>query len=130
MKIRNGFVSNSSSSSFVCYGAEIDQEGLLKYAKENIKKYSKINVEDLDSNEDEDDDQYELYDIIADVTKNLGLDESWWNSEGGGEIYIGRSYTSLKDDETGKQFKDSVKEKLSKIKKIGKIGHIEEAFYL
>jgi hypothetical protein len=130
MKIRNGFVSNSSSSSFVCYGAEIDEEGLLKYAKENIKKYSKINIEDLESNEDEDEEQYELYDIIEDVVKNLGLDESWWNSEGDGEIYIGRSYTSLKDDETGKQFRDSVKEKLSKIKRIGKIGHIEETYYL
>jgi len=44
--------------------------------------------------------------------------------------YIGRSYDSIKDDETGKQFKESIEKKLKE--RFGEdinVSHHEEAWY-
>lgn len=82
MKTRQGFVSNSSSSSFCIYGIYVEEEKI-----ENRNQFEKNCIE-------------------------IGLEvhESPYGSP-----CIGRSYSTIKDDETGKSFKDSVKEKLSKL---------------
>ena len=63
MKMRNGFVSNSSSSSFVVYGATIEKDKLLEALLEKFPdleverdEYGEIFLEETD-----------IYDIICDL---------------------------------------------------------------
>lgn len=94
MKVRNGFVSNSSSSSFLIYGADLYNQ------REKI-----ISVLGLD----EDIDNYELAETIAAKAK-LPFSST---GEIGESIYVGRSWDSIKDDETGLVFKQSIQKALT-----------------
>jgi hypothetical protein len=98
MKIRNGFVSNSSSSSFCIYGSEVDIDDI------------KIAAKTLGIEFDEDDP--EIYELEEDISCQSGLE---YYSICGEAYYFGRSYSTIKDDETGKQFKDSVIESFAKL---------------
>jgi len=103
MKVRNGFVSNSSSSSFCIYGADFDLNDLI----EKIKKSNFLTENELEELE-ENDEWYELGGIIAeksDLDFYLSEDCAW----------IGKSWRSIGDDETGKQFKEKVRSKIEKI---------------
>jgi hypothetical protein len=104
MKIRSGFVSNSSSSSFLIYGANVSdvgddtmKEALKKLTgKDTVKGYREdIKIDDLDGS-------YEIGEYLADA---LGLDFHG-NSDYG--YYLGSSWDSIGDDETGKQFKTRI----------------------
>jgi hypothetical protein len=85
MKIRTGFVSNSSSSSFCVYGAYVDYEKFDELLKEQL-------------------------DILA----SAGIEEHGSPYEDDTNM-IGRSWTSIKDDETGRQFKDSVEAAMKQV---------------
>ena len=90
MKIRNGFVSNSSSSSFCIYGTSVDIDG---------------NIEEM--------------------IENTGLEiHNYYDT-----IYVGRSWSSIKDDETGAQFKESVNKALKNLGIDAKCGTCEEAWF-
>ncbi len=80
MRIRLGFVSNSSSVSFCIYGIWID------YPKQDIK----------------------------DIAEKIGL--FCHGGQDGDGLYIGRKWSSIKDDETGKDFKISVEQMIDKLK--------------
>ena len=77
MKIRNGFVSNSSTTSFCIYGVTSDEEIY-------------------------DDDDYKTYQKLM----KLGI--SLFREPDSGTSYAGVSFSTIKDDETGKQFKERV----------------------
>jgi hypothetical protein len=111
MKIRTGFVSNSSSSSFLIYGAELGYRPSEEKLKTVLNKLLDgkpllgwkdrvIDVDELGG--------YELCDHIA---GKLGL-SSHGNSDYG--FYIGASWDTIKDDETGAQFKARVETALKK----------------
>ena len=91
MKIRIGFVSNSSSTSFCIYGCYIDEHEIKKIAE--LLSCSP-----------------HAY-IIAD---QLGL-EYHQAFEDGYSYVIGISPKNIKDDETGAQFKKRVQDKLKEI---------------
>ena len=114
MKTRHGFVSNSSSSSFCIYGSSFDP------------------------NEKNDDD----FDMMTEIEDWIDKqsDKNDWNVSTGPEysdaIYVGRNATSIKDDETGKQFKDSTETALHAMaKELGitiekaSMGYHEQSWY-
>jgi hypothetical protein len=109
MKFRGGFVSNSSSSSFCIYGLYLEEA-----------EYSKIS---------------DGYDLNEDVDKKLqdaGLSSVHLvTGQGDGYAYIGRDYSDIGDDETGRQFKDSVEKAVALLfpGQEKKCGMHEESWY-
>ena len=99
MKIRNGFVSNSSSSSFVIYGRTYNEETLNKRFGFNPDE----ELEDEDGESYIDDEQ--LYEVISDS----GFD---YHQEDG-EYYIGVHLTNMKEDETFGDFKKRVEQEIT-----------------
>jgi hypothetical protein len=99
MKIRNGFVSNSSTSSFCVYGGYFEQDEIKDFLLEN-----KL----IESFKEDDNDWDELFEIVC---KSTGL--SYTHDYESNCVYIGKSWKSIGDNETGKQFKDCIKTRLS-----------------
>lgn len=91
MKIRNGFVSNSSSSSFHIYGVEMDRDEFQKMILER-----KLTTEEKI-------DEYGLDEVLYDIVPGLeGICIYEWDA-----VYFGRFYGYIKDDETGKEFREN-----------------------
>ncbi len=105
-KIRAGFISNSSSSSFCLYGIHLSDDKTENFIKENFSDNEKI-MKCLESY-----DSYELEYFINNDERFKGLkiligSEDLYS-------YIGRDFTSIGDNETGKEFKESVQENVKK----------------
>ena len=103
MKVRNGFVSNSSSSSFCIYGTDLDMSDLIEKVK-----LSNLITEDVMAEMEENEDYWEVSEFIEEKT-NL---EVYMNDD---YVWIGRSWSNIGDDETGRQFKENVKSEIEKI---------------
>lgn len=86
MKIRQGFVSNSSTTSFCIYGALIAPP--RDEAREETEEY------------------YDAHEDMYEKCEKLGLEchSTPWDSD----CYIGLEWYNLRDDETGAQFKARV----------------------
>jgi hypothetical protein len=94
MKIRLGFVSNSSTSSFCIYGITLSKE-------EFLEKLADKSLRDL-CEED-----YDLDKIFS--LSHLDL---IFHTMPEGEEYIGKDMSSIKDEETFGEFKNKIKESL------------------
>ncbi len=112
MKIRNGFVSNSSSTSFTVYGVKLENESEFKDLT-NIDLYDFLRDSDLD-------------DLIGDPNE--------WNPS----IYVGlvlsgdfehSLYSDLREDETKGQLKQRVRDLLPESIPDNRIGMFSESFY-
>ena len=104
MKIRNGFVSNSSTSSFLIYG-------IVEYPYELEEKFKGKGI--IQNKEYED--NYEWFEEIEKMfsEKNLNLDiEMIYDGE---QISIGKSWDSIKDNQTGKEFKDEIEKSIKEL---------------
>lgn len=101
MKIRNGFVSNSSSSSFLIYGTTMFRDEILKTLN---TKHKEVNEEDDDSDD--------VYEVLEEALEGTKLDHHTPYDD---SVYIGASWDAIGDDETGAQFKQRVQDQLKKV---------------
>jgi hypothetical protein len=129
MKIRNGFVSNSSSSSFLIYGTPIETEKVKEALLEDWKTLGEsVNLSGDFTKEDVEDavDDYSLWDFEEQLNKKFpGL-----NIHGADDfMYLGLSWDDVRDDETGLEFKTRIEEAVAKIDPKAKCGTHSEAWY-
>lgn len=99
MKVRNGFVSNSSSTSFALYGAYVSDDQVMAAGLHK----------GLFTEEKQDD--YEAYDVIDTLLEEVDLTYSTPN----GEYLVGQDYDDMGEDETKKQFQERIKNTLQEI---------------
>lgn len=105
MKIRTGFVSNSSSSSFCLFGIEVTGAEIISAFKDELKKDPKKGMDYINNPED-----INAYELLENLEHGL---EFAADTEAD-SYYIGKSPADLKDNETGKHFKTSILEALHK----------------
>lgn len=107
MKLRTGFVSNSSSSSFAIFGIEEDKDTLA--ALLNAKQEKKDLPEGVDPEDVEDDiDSWEVREMIEEKGLSCYDDES-------GNLYVGMDALGMGEDETKRQFKERIASKLKEV---------------
>src|SRR5271157_2755512 len=105
MKTRIGFVSNSSTSSFLIYGVVFRRSE----AAALLAKLDKAD-DGKDKEEDEDDFDDSLYEKLDEKLDEIIEDTClrFYMPYEGEYVYIGTSWGQVGDDETGKQFKQRV----------------------
>lgn len=110
MKIRNGFVSNSSSTSFCIYGIGMDIDEIESYfngaegkTDEEIARLAKLKLNN---------DEVDFDTIVNKFERECGFSVFIGEES---ECYIGRDFTSIGDDETGREFKESTEKRLKDI---------------
>lgn len=122
MKIRTGFVTNSSSTSFCIVGASFDRDEALEWVKKSLKViaavYKQRTGEDLNTEAIEEEFPYSLTDIVPDLA--IYSDDY--------TCYMGLNIENMKDKDTLGDFKKRATDLLTSIgiKMSGKASIIAE----
>jgi len=114
MKVRKGFVSNSSTCSFTIYGAWLDRNDVMKALKEKqdedylktIEKWKEDYTEDGEEFDEEEIDDLSYF--FECVFGNLFTHYDWDT----GDVALGEGFASMDDDETKAEFKKRIEESL------------------
>ena len=111
MKTRLGFVANSSSSSFLIYGVGGSLEDIFEKIGYTITP---------------DEDRWTVLDKLA-----SDLDLAFYYNSDGEFGAIGKSWSKVSDDQTGRQFKEEVETKIKSVAKKDDIqfGTYEDSWY-
>lgn len=112
MKVRNDFVSNSSSSSFVLFGAKVTNEELLELWKKSDKYDPDIDDDDIDYFEIIDSLMYDRFGVVE-------YDSDW------GRAYVGERPDTMNDDQTLSEFKQSIVDKFTEMGIVKRASDIE-----
>ncbi len=107
MKIRQGFVSNSSTSSFLIFGKCFENYDL---ATEKLAEYSKLHPE-AGIADVEDMEEYDIFEVICSI---IGL-EFWMPYGGEDAVYCGKSFDEMALDETRREFQDRILKSFQKL---------------
>ena len=119
MKIRTDFVSNSSSSSFVIVGKTFD----FDEAVDMLVKSEKIDSKKVEAYKNDEIDKYELLEEIYNL-KDIRYEYAGDDSEIR-EFCFGLNPSEMKDNETLKEFKQKVLDKLNEFGLKAKLSDIE-----
>lgn len=112
MKIRAGFVSNSSSSSFCAFGLEL---GEVYETVEFFAKMKGISGEEFEKQLEEKFDDDNIYDTLYEYLEEFCKDSDLEFESIAEYYYVGIPYKNLKDDETGAEFKSRTLENFKKV---------------
>jgi len=119
MKKRLGFVSNSSSSSFLIYGIMFEEQDSILFEKFGKQYMEENNLEG------EDYDMYEFYEFVSNKL-DIGFNYGGEYNEG---VYFGESWGDVGDDQTGLEFKTSIEDKIKVFFPDVKFSTYEEAWH-
>jgi len=119
MKIKTDFVTNSSTTSFVVIGINVDVTNIPEDYIKTIAERRNITVEELKES---------AYDLVASLIH--GSDLSYAQPEYYASPMVGITYSSMQDDETLRDFKSRVR--LQIVETLGITStphHIQEAWH-
>ena len=92
MKVRTGFVSNSSSSSFILRG--------MKLTSDDIIKTLNISKDEIDAFDEDEGEIYEfLYDKLGEYDFSVEMDGNYFGGQDYSTLIVGESIGSLNDGE-------------------------------
>ena len=119
MKSRYGFISNSSSTSFLIYGycSEHKREDAIKIAKALNLEYN-----------EEDDDYTDMFDKLAEVLNDKTDKTFYCYYPESDAVYIGVSYHQIRSDETGGDFRSSIETAIHEVLPEVTVGDHDESW--